>query len=114
MSVLSLDEWRKKLAERSASRPPSKANTKSDATGPALTEGEAANIASVYHVLEQAKIKPYTTKSDFARTWATHIALAACEGLLSTRLTEEQFTNVWMITADGLYWMSEVEDVCRD
>jgi len=65
-------------------------------------------------VLEQAKIKPYTTKSDFARQWATHVALASCEGLLSTRLNDEQFTNVWMVTADGLDWMSEVEDVCRD
>ena len=114
MSVHSLEEWRKKLAERSASDRQSKANTKSDATGPTLTEGEAAGIASVYHVLEQAKIKPYTTKSDFARTWATHIALAACEGLLSTRLNEEQFTNVWMVTADGLDWMSGVENVLRD
>ncbi len=68
----------------------------------------------VYHVLEQAKIKPYTTKSDFARQWATQVALAACEGLLSTRLNDAQFTNVWMVTADGLYWMSEVEDVLRD
>ena len=114
MSVHSLEEWRKKLEERSASDHQSKANTKSDATGPILTDDEAAGVASVYHVLEQAKIKPYTTKSDFARQWATHVALAACEGLLSTRLNDEQFTNVWMVTADGLDWMSGVEDVLRD
>ena len=114
MSVLSLDEWRKRLAERSASDRQSKANTKSDETGPTLTEGEAAGIAMVYHVLEAAKLKPYTTKSDFARTFATEIALAACEGLLSPRLNDAQFTKVWMVTSDGLDWMSGVEDVLRD
>ena len=88
MSVHSLDEWRKKLVERSASDRQSKANTKSDETGPTLTEGEAAGIAMVY-VLEAAKLKPYTTKSDFARTFATEIALAACEGLLTTRLNDD-------------------------
>ena len=82
--------------------------------GQTLTDGEIEHIAAVYAVVQTAKMKPYTTKSDFARTWATHVALAAVEGLISTRLTEEKFTNVWMVTSDGLDWMSEVEDVLRD
>ena len=114
MSVESLAEWRKKLAEASNSKSPSQVNTRLEETGQILTEQEIEHIAAVYTCLEGARIAPYTTKSDFARRWATHIALAACEGLLSTQLKEGQFTNVWMVTEDGLRWMSEVEDVLRD
>lgn len=114
MSVTSLCAWRKKQEDRSSSEFQSMQSIASGEHGQTLTDEEAEHIAAVYTVVQTAKIKPYTTKSDFARTWATHIALAAVEGLISTRLTEEKFTNVWMVTADGLDWMSEVEDVLRD
>lgn len=114
MSVTSLCAWRKKQGDRSSSKSQSTQNTASGELGQTLTDEEAEHVAAIYTVVQTAKIKPYTTKSDFARTWATHIALAAVEGLISTRLTEEKFTNVWMVTADGLDWMSGVEDVLRD
>ena len=82
MSVHSLDEWRKKRDELSISVSLSEQNTASDEHGQTLTDEEADHIAAVYAVVQTAKIKPYTTKSDFARTWATHVALAACEGRL--------------------------------
>ena len=113
MSVISLDEWRKKQESTSSSKSQSMQNTPSDEHGQILTDEEADHIAAVYAVVQTAKIKPYTTKSDFARTWASHVALAACEGLISTRLSDEKFTNVWMVTSDGLDWMQEVEDVLR-
>jgi len=113
MSVHSLEEWRKKRDELSSSKSQSKQNTASGEHGQTLTDEEAEHIAAVYAVVQTAKIKPYTTKSDFARTWATHVALAACEGLISTQLSDSKFTNTWMVTADGLDWMSEVEDVLR-
>ena len=72
------------------------------------------HIAAVYAVVNQAKIKPYTTKSDFARTWATHVALAACEGLITTRLTILNSPILgWshLLVSNGL---DEVEDVLRD
>ena len=114
MSVHSLDEWRQKRDELSISVSLSPQSTASDEHGQTLTDQDAEHIAAVYAVVTQAKIKPFTTKSDFARTWASHVALAACEGFISTRLNEDQFTNIWMATADGLDWMSEVEDVLRD
>ena len=113
MSVTSLCAWRKKQGDRSSSKSQSKQSTASDEHGQILTDEEADHIAAVYAVVQTAKIKPYTTKSDFARTWASHVALAACEGLISTRLSDEKFTNVWMVTSDGLDWMQEVEDVLR-
>ena len=114
MSVHSLEEWRKKRDELSTSKSQSRQNTASGEHGQTLTDEEIDHIACIYNVVQTAKIKPYTTKSDFARTWATHVALAACEGLISTRLTESKFTNTWMVTTLGLEYLDEVEDVLRD
>ena len=92
----------------------SEQNTASDEHGQTLTDEEANHIAAVFAVVQTAKAKPYTTKSDFARTWATHVALAACEGLITTRLSDTTFTNTWMVTSAGLEYLDEVEDVLRD
>jgi hypothetical protein len=67
-------------------------------------------MAEIYAVLLQAKQFPFTTKSDFARKAATPIALCATEGLISTQLGENTFTNRWMVTAEGLGWMEGFED----
>ena len=69
MSVHSLEEWRKKQDERSSSDRLSEQNTKSDEHGQTLTDEELEHIATIYAVVQSAKIKPFTTKSDFARTW---------------------------------------------
>ena len=44
---------------------------------------------------------------------ATEIALLASEGLLSTKVHEGAYGNVWMVTEDGLGWMEDVEDALR-
>lgn len=70
-----------------------------------------AMTAVVYGVLVAARTSPFTTKSDMARKFANEVALAASEGMLTTKMSETQFTNVWMITADGLAFMEGFEDV---
>ena len=114
MSVHSLDEWRKKRDELSISVSLSEQNTPSDEHGQTPTDEELDHIATIYGVVQSAKIKPFTTKSDFARSMATHVALAACEGLITTRLSDTKFTNTWMVTSAGLEYLDEVEDVLRD
>jgi hypothetical protein len=112
MSVISLEEWRKKQEDISASQSQSKQNTQSDAHGPKpIDEAEVEVMLEIYTVLLQAKQSPFTTKSDFARVAANPIALAASEGLISTRLNEDTFTNRWMVTAEGMEWMEGMEDV---
>ena len=61
-----------------------------------------------------ARINPFTTKSNFARDAANEIALAASEGLISTRLEENKFTNRWMITMEGLQFLEEMKDVIAE
>lgn len=65
-------------------------------------------------VIQKAKITPFTTKSDFAREFANPIALAACEGFISTKLNDETYTNRWMVTQDGLAWFEGAVNVLGD
>ena len=112
MSVIWLEDARKKREKNLASKSQSKQNTQSDAHGQIpIEEDEIEVLLEIYTVLLQAKQSPFTTKSDFARVAANPIALAASEGLISTRLNETTFTNRWMVTADGMEWMEGMEDV---
>ena len=112
MSVISLEEWRKRLEDTSTSRSPSKQNTPSDQVGEIPTdEDEMQAMAEIHSVLMQARQSPFTTKSDFARVAANPIGLCASEGLISTRIDENTFTNRWMITGEGITWLEGFNEV---
>ena len=110
MSVLSLEEWRKKLAERSTSTSPSTPNTGSEAAGPELTDDDMASAFRVFVVLQSARMKPFTTKSDFARIAANEVAICASEGLISTAVKPGTYSNVWMITSEGMEQMEVLDE----
>ena len=110
MSVISLDEARKRLESISASKSQSPQNTPLDETGLTLTEQEIEAMLAVFAVMVRARTAPFTTKSDFARQYATEVALAASEGMISTRLNENTHTNTWMVTAEGLEWTENFND----
>ena len=59
-------------------------------------------MENVQMVLEHARLRPFTTKSDIARALANEIAVCACDGLITTRVSDTTIGNIWMITADGL------------
>ena len=109
-SVIYLDEWREKLETISRSRYPSKQNPLSEQTGQQPTDDEMAGLVAVYVTLQRARINPFTTKSDYARYAADVVALAASEGLISTKIDEDSFGNKWMITEDGIVWMRGFDD----
>ena len=56
----------------------------------------------VVDVLYQAWNEPYSTKSDYARMFATEIAAAASMGLLTTRMISNVYSNQWRITDHGM------------
>ncbi len=90
-------------------------NTKSDTPGQiAIDDDEREGILDLMVVIQKAKMQPFTTKSDFARTFANPIALAACEGLISTKIDEDVYTNIWMVTQDGLAWYEGASHVFSD
>ena len=111
MSVISLDEWRKKQESTSSSKSQSMQNTPSDEHGQILTEAEVEGLIGIAIVIQKAHHEPFTTKSDFARMAATEIALCACEGLITTKISDVKFGNVWVVTAEGLEYLNEVSDV---
>lgn len=58
--------------------------------GPTLTD-----------VLGRAYKRPFTTKSNYARAHINLIAMAACEGLITTRISGH-YGSEWRITMRGL------------
>ena len=114
MSVISLEEWRKKLEDISNSTSPSKQSSMWDGAGETLTDDQKDGTKAVYMVLAMARLKPFTTKSTMARDAANEIALCASEGFLTTKVNDVTFSNVWMVTARGLEYMEECEDVLSD
>ncbi len=69
-----------------------------------------APMGAMYLTIERARRDPFTTRSNFARNAAEIIAICACEGLISTKLNEEQFGNLWLVTAEGLEYMEWFDD----
>ena len=108
--VISFADWQRKRDELSKSNAQSKQNTPSAKHGPTHTKSDTdfEVIGILFSVLLEARTKPFTTKSDFARMAATEIALLASEGLLSTEVAPGNYTNKWMVTEAGIEWMSEV------
>lgn len=115
MSVISLEDARKKLEKRLASESQSKQSIQSEELGLTLTEEDVDQrtieaLIVMFEVLSEAWIRPFTTKSKFARDKANMVAVAATENLITTRLNDEIWGNRWLITDDGLSFMKEIED----
>jgi hypothetical protein len=64
---------------------------RSETTGGTLTE-----------ILLRAWKTPFRTKSDFAREYAELIAMAASDGLITTKIATGMYGRDWLITAKGL------------
>ena len=71
-------------------------------------------IMAIAELLKRARVRPFTTKSDIARSAADVVALCASEDLLTTSLPNGHFTNVWMITPDGMAWLEGYADAVSD
>ena len=113
MSVISLEEWRKKLDASSDSTFQSKLSSEWEKIGQTpideIDANKAATIA-IAMVVDVSRMNPFTTKSGFARMAANEVAIAASEVFISTRLANQSFTNKWMVTKDGLDFLESVMD----
>ena len=57
---------------------------------------------NVPEVLRRAWVRPFATRSDFARAHADSVAAAASLGYLTTQVGPALFERVWLITPAGL------------
>ena len=112
--IISLSEARKKLANTSKSKSPSRLNIQSVRAGKIPTDPDERAMMAVFLTVEKSRAMPFTTKSEFSRYAANEIALAASEGLISTRLDDGVFTNRWMVTQDGLQFLEDIIDAYGD
>jgi hypothetical protein len=62
---------------------------------------------NVYKTVQQAYLDPFTTKSDFSRTYADYVAIAACKGYITTHLTSNAYGNTWRVTDKGYLLISK-------
>ena len=56
---------------------------------PTEVTDDIQHFMSAYIVLDRAWRRPFSIKSNFARTGAFHVALCASEGLISTNVGED-------------------------
>ena len=113
MSVISLEEWRKKLENTSDSTSLLKLSSELAEIGQRpIDEIDEQNhgLFAVAMVVDMARINPFTTKSGFARMAANEVGIAASEGFISTRITDQKFANRWMVTMEGLQFLEGVMD----
>ena len=83
-----------------------------EGTGPThISDEEVDALKAIYALLSMARIRPFTTKSTLARDAANEIGMCASEGLLTTKIDDTTYGNVWLITRDGLNYMEEIQDV---
>ena len=133
--IISFKEAQEKREKLSKSTSQSKRNTLSDRLGQKPTDaeleqlnielGEAFQRASeeqdipteqmeavqaVHSVMMKCRIEPIPVDSELARDASQIVALLASDGLITTKLSDGQFVDVWMITEDGLNWMEAVQD----
>ena len=112
MSVIFLNEWLKKQESISNSASQSKQSLVLESTGPThISDAETDALKAIYALLSIARIRPFTTKSTMARDAANEIGMCASEGLLTTKINETTYGNVWLVTQAGLDYMEEIEDV---
>lgn len=116
MSVISLDEWRKKQAALSTLNSPLPANIPWEELGlrPIEVDEYIENLVSLYIVLDRSWRNPFTVKSDFARDGALHVAIAASEGFITTKVDTDSWGRKWCITEIGMEVKGDIDDVLKE
>jgi len=72
------------------------------------------HMATLLAVLYRAWRRPIGIKSDFARTAAFHIAILACEGMITTAIDDDVYGKTWLITTKGLMMKGELDEYIKN
>lgn len=73
-----------------------------------------SNLVSLYIVLDRSWRNPFTVKSDFARKGAMHVAIAASEGFITTKVDTDVWGSRWCITDVGMETKGEIDEVLKE
>jgi hypothetical protein len=120
MSVISLEEWRKKQALISKLTSPSKPTLVWEELGltPTEIDEQLAHSMSLYITLDRAWRNGFSVKSRFARDGAFYVAMCCSEGWITTAVDayddNEKWANSWAITESGMKFKKGLDDVLRN
>ena len=121
MSVISLEEWRKKQEIISKSESQSKASTSWEELGVTPTESwdqpfdqNIEQMIAFWIVLDKAQREPFTVKSNFSRQAAWFIAICASKGLMTTEVSHDVFGNHWLITEEGIDFKEHLDESIQE
>ena len=95
----------KGLEVPSTSKCPSTLNVKKERIGPKRIEHDLGPI------LFRAWKEGFSVQSNFARDNMKYVAMAASMSLITTRVTENVYSSVWLITAKGIRLLNELDMV---
>lgn len=84
-------------------------STRSETPGLTLTKGEYAADDVLLKVVRRSWRDPFTIASDFAQAHTPYVAVAACKGLITTRIKDNVYARTWHITSAGLRMLNERE-----
>lgn len=72
------------------------------------------HFMSIYIILDRAWRRPFSIKSNFARSGAFHVALAASEALITTNLGDDIWGNKWAISEIGKETKGDIDELFQD
>lgn len=116
MSVISLDEWRKRQELLSELKSPSPQNIPWAELGLKPTEIDEyiENLVALFIVVDRAWRNPFTVKSDFAREGALHVAIAASEQFITTKIEEDTWGRHWIVTPTGMEVHDDINQILQE
>lgn len=71
-------------------------------------------LLAFWLILDRSARKPFTLKSDFARSAAWYVAVCATKGLISIEIDQDVFGDRWAITAEGEDFMETIDAKLRE
>ena len=114
MSVISLEEWRKKQVSSSNSKSQSPRSTQSEVTGLKLTKAEkeldkktAEAVTGLCFIIWNAWTKPFTTRGTIARNYPELVGICASEGLITMKIDDITWGKHWLATDHGVDYLKE-------
>ncbi len=114
MSVISLEEWRKKQVSSSTLKSQSPRSIQSEVTGLKLTKAEkeldkktAEAVTGLCFIIWNAWTKPFTTRGTIARNYPELVGICASEGLITMKIDDITWGKHWLATDHGVDYLKE-------
>ena len=117
MSVISLEEWRKKSVTTSSSKSQSPPNTQLETIGRKLTKAEielekktTEALSGLCFIIWNAWTRPFSTRGTIARKYPELVGICASEGLITLKFDDVSWGKHWLATEDGVDYYKEMEN----